>query len=827
MIRRLAKIIAVVTTFAALAGLTAVSIYVWRVYQATDLDPARFSRGSTKIMGTVFTDRHGWELRFVPDDSGERGRWVAVQELPPVVKGAFLAAEDGRFYRHHGFDARAIGRALWGNLTRRLIVSGASTITQQLVRLVYPADGRRSYRAKLTEICRSVKLEQAISKEAILEQYLNRVPMGNNLAGVETAAHAYFGRPARNLTAAQAALLASLPKAPSQLNPYGGNRERLLARQGWVLGRMRQLGFLTENEYRVAQAESLALREFCFDLQAPHLVDQLLARGIKGGVVRTTIDLPLQLRVQQILASHAERLRGKGAHQGAALIIDNRTMEVLATVGSLAYEERDGGFNNGVLAPRSAGSTLKPFLYALALESGYPVTTLLEDTERIYRAESGQYQPSNFDRRQYGPVTIRTALGNSLNLSAVKTLKLLGEREFYDLLVRLNLITDPSKGPDHYGLGLAIGNLEISLEQLASAYAALANGGEYQPVRYLLGKRNSGAPRSIFLPQTAYIIGDILADPTARMLTFGRSRAMDFPFRVCVKTGTSTYYRDLWALGYTPEYTVAVWVGNFNGAPTARLSGASAAAPILQEILGQLYRQGGPPRFKRPAGVKRVKVCGYSGMKPTPHCRQVVAELFYAGSEPDRPCTFHARDDQRHELATPYAGWLFDRNQSGAAGRFRIDGFGDDLAKVFHDPWQKLTAEATTPLVRQKNPPATVAASPLTAGAASSGGHFQVGRDAGAAGPSQAQGNGANSVRIVYPLDQDRFVVNRAASNQLIKLRAVSDRPVPYIDWYVNGVLYERTGPPYQTYWPLVPGRYRITAADPASSGDAVSVRVE
>ena len=280
-------------------------------YRSADFEPALLSREASRGLGALFLDRTGRELRFSPGSTGERRRWVALAEVPGVVSNAFIAAEDERFYRHHGFDAVAILRAIRSNVAEKRIVSGASTISQQLVRLAYGGsvenpneqDGgksrkKRSYREKLIEVIRSVKLERALTKDEILEQYLNRVPMGNNLVGIETAARTYFGTSVKNLSVAEAALLASLPKAPGALNPYGSGKRRLLARRDWVLSRMAALGMLDPAGYRLALEEKPRLRPLEFVTAAPHVVDMLTKKGATSGIVRTTLDLDLQQRVQ-------------------------------------------------------------------------------------------------------------------------------------------------------------------------------------------------------------------------------------------------------------------------------------------------------------------------------------------------------------------------------------------------------------------------------------------------------------------------------------------------------------------------------------------------
>ena len=663
--------------------------------------------------GMLVLDSRDRMLRLGADDQGRRVILLPPGPLPNLVAAAFLAAEDARFRQHHGIDVQAVARAAWSNIKAGRIVSGASTITQQLARLAYPAP--RTFYHKFIEMLRSLRIESALSKDEILRCYLNLTPQGNNLTGVETAARMYFGKTAAELIPAEAAVLAALAKAPGILNPLGPQRQRLLSRRNWVLQRLAGLDWLSPQEGAAACQTGLRLQAAkLFPFEAPHFVNLILAANDPAArqVLQTTLDLNLQRRAQAIVLSHRTRLAKCGVTQAAAIIIKNRSMEVAAMVGSLQYTARDEGFNDGATSKRSPGSTLKPFLYAQALDLGYNPARVLEDVDGRYRTPRGEFIPLNFDRVAQGPVSMREALGNSLNLSAVSLLHDIGPPAFYDLLTRLQLINHPERTADYYGLGLVVGNPEVSLLQLATAYACLANGGAYRPAQFIKDPAVPAArPEPIFSPQAAYIISDILADPLARARTFGASLAMNPSFPLAIKTGTSTHYRDCWAVGYSPEYTLAVWAGNFDGRPTAKMSGATAAAPILADLAAALFNPDFTPSFTAPPGVSRQEICSFSGMRPGPDCRHRRQELFIAATEPADVCTYHQAQEPWHRMPTRFAGWLHDRFEHQGTGRFRLAGFDHDLARTFQEPAPpEANTSATKPnpredFLRPKLPP--------------------------------------------------------------------------------------------------------------------------
>jgi penicillin-binding protein 1C len=792
---------------AGVIGFVGLSLEAASRFELADLAP---------VPGPLVLDRHGEILRLVPDSQGRKAVRLPAGPLPPLVAEAFVAAEDQRFWQHPGVDVLAVVRAFGQNLTAWRIVSGASTITQQLARLTYPSP--RTYERKLLEMVRSLRIENALSKEEILRCYLDRVPLGYNLVGVESAALAYFGQPAAALTASQAALLAALAKAPGALRPQGPRHARLLARQRWVLGRMAGLGLISSQELAAAREEPLVFHGVggpkpLFPFQAPHFVQLALARQdaqpSPQGLVRTTLDLSLQRLVGAAVRSHRTRLLPCGASQAACVVVDNRTMAVVALVGSYHYGPRYQGFNSGAAALRSPGSTLKPFLYAQALDQGFSSATVLEDVERRYRTPWGEFIPANFDRSTHGPVPFREALGNSLNLSAVSLLNVVGPGAFYGTLKTLQLINHPDRSAAHYGLGLVVGNPEVTLLQLATAYACLANGGVFRNLRLRPEEpRDPGV--QVFSPQAAFIVSDILADPLARGRIFGGSLAMNQPYRLAAKTGTSTKYRDCWCVAYSPEYTVAVWVGNFRGQPTANLSGATAAAPIVADVVREILGGNAPGTFAKPEGVNALSVCAFSGLIPAKGCTHLRQEFFITGSEPTQSCTYHRPREPWHRLTTPYAGWLRQRYAEGGEGRFRLAGFDQDLERLFPDEDQQ----------------ASTTAAPQTAG-----GRVTIGRalpDRG--GNPQARFPAPERgplVTILYPLNGDHFLLQPPAEGLRLTVKASCHAPFQKVTWFLDGQEVAATGPPYEAPLELDRGRHRLMVVGPDGIGDTVTVVIQ
>ncbi|OGD22317.1 MAG: penicillin-binding protein 1C [Candidatus Aminicenantes bacterium RBG_16_63_16] len=604
------------------------------------------------VVSLRILDRDGALLREVLSDAGGRCRWVTLDEVSPFLIKATVAAEDRFFYFHGGVDVLSTLRAAWQNLRHGRVVSGASTISQQVVRNIYP--GRRTVWKKLVQTWLALRLERTLSKKAILAQYLNRISYGNQAAGIEAAARLYFDKPAAQLSLAEAAFLAAIPRSPSILNPYCAF-PLVEKKQREIIGKLAGFGLVSRGEARRALDERLQLAPREDKFRAPHFCDYVLGlipdeeRSRLAAVV-TPLDGPLQERVEVMLRRYLEAVRDRGITNGALVVLDNRTGEIRSLVGSRDYfDEEDGGQVNGALAPRQPGSALKPFTYALAFEKGLTAGTVIQDAPFQSAAGGGAFMPQNYDRKYHGPMSLRSALACSYNVPAVALLDAVGP----DLLLRrlraLGLAT-LNRGPGHYGVGLTLGNGEVRLLELAGAYSALARGGWYRPVRPVLEwRRLSGevirpdAPPAspVFSPQVAYVITDILADKDARVPSFGYNTSLSLPFRAAAKTGTSKDFRDNWTLGFTPDWTVGIWVGNFNGRPMHNVSGITGAGPLFRDIMLLLNRGEGWTDFAEPDGISRVPVCPQSGMLPGEACPGAVEEVFIRGTEPAAYCRLH------------------------------------------------------------------------------------------------------------------------------------------------------------------------------------------
>lgn len=639
-------------------------------------------------------DRHDAPLRQLPNAQGSHHLWRPLHAHAPQLLAATRAAEDRRFFSHHGVDPWAILRSSWLNLRGGGVKSGASTITQQLVKLTWPDGGcpHGRWRCKLTGAWLALKLDRDVDKPTQLEHYLSRAPYGHARLGAEAASRLYFGRSSAELDWAHAAFLAGLTRAPSALDPY---RDPSGARrvQRAILAKLLEQGALSRAEYEEALLTPITLSPLptaAQVAQTQHVVEHLRRERPELHTYTTTLDAALQREVSQRLAHHVARMEARGVSQAAALVLETQRGEVLAHVGSRDYFDQPSlGANDGVLARRRPGSTLKPFLYLLYLEDGGTLADPIADLPALLRTSRGSWEPQNFDHRFHGPVPVREALASSLNVPAVLMAQALGVERLIALLRDLG-VRLAHDAEEEYGAGLALGNAELSLLELARAYAALGRGGISRDLSYLQEDvaRFAARERRRFSKESSALILDAMRDDMARRHGFGRHSALDLDPPVSSKTGTSTGYRDAWAVAVTPTHTIAVWAGNFDGSPMDRMSGASAAAPLLRELIFALQEHDAlhfEASFPMPRTLVQREVCLVSGQDASSDCacerrrvewfrgaeRGAVAHLDARGRhayapDPSTSCPMHRRTPAGEQLAAP-ASWRAWADEEGIA----------------------------------------------------------------------------------------------------------------------------------------------------------------
>ncbi|MFC2164500.1 penicillin-binding protein 1C [Acidobacteriota bacterium] len=594
-------------------------------------------------------DRKGEELRELISDEGGQCSWVELDKISHYVEKATLAAEDRYFFLHPGINVFAMAMAGMKNIQKGRIVSGASTITQQLARNLYRRP--RTIFSKVFETWIALRLERTLSKEEILAQYLNRVFYGNLTYGIEAAARLYFDKPSSDLSLAESAFLAAIPRSPRRFNPYNGfhlTKEK----QSSILKRMHMLGCITRNEWARAEEEPLNISPPKKKFRAPHFCNYVLSQlppSARSGLttIRTTLDYSLQEKVEILVQNHIDGLKSKQITNAAVLVLDNHTADILCMVGSKNFfDDRHEGQVNGSLARRQPGSALKPFTYGLALERGLTAAHIIEDREIQYKTPGGTYRPQNYDKQYHGLVRMRTALACSYNIPAVVLLEKLGPELLYQRLQEAGF-QSLEKSPGFYGVGLTLGNGEVTLLELTQAYSALARGGTFLRTKAILSgePQNEMKSKRIFSPQITFILTHMLSDKDARIPAFGYHSPLSLPFPCAIKTGTSKDFRDNWTAGYTPDYTVGVWVGNFDGAAMLNISGITGCGPLFRDVMLLLEKEYPGKIFPEPDNLNRVKICLQSGKKATHSCPYPMEEIFVHGTEPFEFCTHdHTKD---------------------------------------------------------------------------------------------------------------------------------------------------------------------------------------
>ncbi len=571
-----------------------------------------------------------------------RNRWnmhdyLPLHEMPGILRQAFVVSEDQRFFHHGGVDWQARLHALGQDLTALRSIRGASTISEQVVRMWHPRP--RTLWSRWLEGLEAARLEKSFSKGQILEFYLNQVPYTGQRRGVVQAARYFFDRDPDTLSTTEILALVVMVRAPSRLNvrknPVGLARSiRQLA------GRLFKRGILDKGQDAAVNTADLRIKAAAPLVRADHFVQYLYRLKppleVSGqGRLRTTLDAGLQHTVQTILDHRIKDLKDRGARNGAALIVDHQRSEVLAWVNSGAcLDDVAASWIDAITTPRQPGSTLKPLLYALALEKGWTAATLVDDYPLSAPVGRGLHSYHNYSRTHYGPLRVREALGNSLNIPAVRAIQFVGVANFLDCLRTLG-IRSLQQHPDFYGDGLALGNGEITLLELVRAYTVLARQGRYRPLACAITEESrQPATRRIFSAEIASLIGNILSDPQARHLEFGNGSLLRFPVQTAVKTGTSSDYRDAWAVGFNHRFTVGIWIGNLDHRTTDGITGSNGPALVLRSVFAELNRhQHTRPLYLSPRLVK-AEICRDSGLPADGDCASL-SEWFVPGTEPN------------------------------------------------------------------------------------------------------------------------------------------------------------------------------------------------
>lgn len=614
-------------------------------------------------------DRAGQPLGALRPGGVDR-RWVPLREVSPHFLAAVIAAEDRRFYAHGGVSPRDIARALTRNLLPGARRSGASTITQQTVKLVY---GRpHGAWSKLVEALRAVALERTMRKDEVLTQYVNRLPFGNGIVGVARAAEVYFGKSPAALTVAEAALLAGIPQAPSATEPQR-HLARALRRRDFILGRMRDAGTLTAAECEAARREPATVR-----VDGSNRVDTLrfieaaaqealrTRRGTRTAL-HSTLHSALQSEAATLVRTAVDRFAARGAFNGAAVVLANDSAEVLAYVAAARFGEAyPGGAMDLLRAPRQPGSLMKPIVYEMLFARGATAATTLADVQdRLRGARGVSFFARDYDGRERGPVTARRALASSLNLAALDAAAQVGAADVVTRLRSLGLRAD--RAAEAYGEAVVLGGVDVTALQMAAVYATLARGGTLlHPT--LLPRRTAPSAVRVMDAAAAAMTLDVLRDPAARRQGFGDDLVALAPgVTFALKTGTSSNWRDAWAAVSSSRFTVVLWLGDPASAPMAQVSGFEAAAPTAVRVLAAAERLAPEvPAVRWQPEMESVALCADSGHRAGPACSHVVVEQVPSGRAPQTPCTAH--DAEGRVLLSPrYAGWMARHRPTGYA----------------------------------------------------------------------------------------------------------------------------------------------------------------
>lgn len=708
---------------------------------------------------------------------------LKLEDISEYLKEGFLFYEDRFFYSHPGINPFSIMRALITNYRCKRVVSGASTITMQIAKLMEPKE--RTVKSKIIEIFRALQLEKKYKKKELLEIYLNMVPMGGNIEGVGAAAYLYFGKPAKHLSLGESALLIGLPKSPNRYRP-----DRDIHNAKWqrnqVINRIRNRLDVSAKLIYESMNERIPNRRFDNPFELPNLIIRTRLIGPKF-IKRYQIDMALQKYCEGLLKKSINKLEKSGCHNGAMVVLDNRTMEVLVYIGSADfYDAVHGGQINCANIKRSPGSLLKPFLYALSIEKGIVTPKkILFDIERNYDG----YNPGNFNREFLGPIAAEEALICSLNVPAVNLDYELGREGLSSFVSKTHFIDERRKKIEP-GLSLVLGAYPMTLEEIVRIYACFANGGRLRELKFFkennyLGK-NEGF--SVLSPEACFMISTMLSEierpdlPQCWEFTHNRGR-------IAFKTGTSFGLRDAWCIGYNPDYTVGVWFGNVDCKGSDVLVGIRAAAPVVVNIFNHLTRYK-DSWFKRPKEVKKRKVCVVSGELAGPYCDKTVWDYYIPGISSNKPCSVHRCIYVRKADGVEVCRYCMSDHQDKYLSRI-VEIWPPDVASALRAMGRKIEK------IPKHNPECNA---------------FNV-RD---------------GLRIRSPMSRGYYAVNRMLpfDEQKILLKAESDTDCEIVYWFLDDTLIHKGSPDQMFYINPEPGEHIITVIDTRGRNDEVKFKI-
>ncbi len=631
--------------------LAIVLVYVW------PYDPDELVATTEPL---VLVDVRGEQIATFQAAGADRTHWTKLGEIPAIAVSAVIESEDEHFWEHEGVDGRGVARAVWLNLHGGRF--GGSTLTMQLARMLETAHEARSISAKLRESLLALRIERAVDKRVILEQWMNRAYFGNGAFGFAAASQLYFGKPPAALSDAEAALLAVLPRAPTAYDPLK-HLDRATSRRDRVLGLLVERGVIDRARATEITATRVSVGRFGPQNHAPHfarwVLDQLPpAVRHAGGTVHTTLDLQLQRNIAARVGEQVAQLRRRNLDQAGVVVLDTKTSEVRAMVGSVSWDGPSGQINI-TTRRRHPGSALKPFVYGTAIERGDSPFTIawdVRDTTPAYFAPTAGIE--------HGPVRYREALASSYNFAAIDVIERVGVPAVMSTLKKAG-VGALDGAPEDYGLRLALGAAKVRLIDLAAGYGFLVKDGFVGTPRGVVGSVTSTGTRwsplhiperRVFSPETSWLVMDMLADPEARRPGFGMELPFDLPFRVASKTGTARGFADTWAIAATTEVIVGTWAGTFDGTPTQGIVGMDAAAPLARDALLAIAERTRLTLPARPRGIDAVEVCATSGLAPANPC-PTIADYAKHGHAPIARDTWHDELGAVHYPARA-DGWL-------------------------------------------------------------------------------------------------------------------------------------------------------------------------